>query len=94
MRGEGFPSKSKVPGPGKSGLFCLPHAPDALEVFSILGCRSRSGPHGALGHLQVLPCHGEDPTGAAPSFRPFPAVSLEACTQTSFAYAQGELSEP
>lgn len=44
--------------------------------------------------LQVLPCHWEDPTGAAPSFRPFPAVSLEACTQTSFADARGELSEP
>lgn len=50
MQGEGFPSKSKVPGPEKSGLFCLPHAPNALEVFSILGCRSRSGPYGALGH--------------------------------------------
>lgn len=44
--------------------------------------------------LQVLPCHWEDPTGAAPSFRPFPAVSLETCTQTSFADARGELSEP
>lgn len=43
--------------------------------------------------LPVLLCLLEDPEGAAPSFRPFPAVSLETRTRTSFACSRGKLSK-